>query len=113
MLVVSVAFHPTLEVCAHSDENSFTEEADYDRPVEMSFFARLLLCLTTSLLLTNCGLIGTALRLAPLALMLAENEQPSQGQDAFSRRGRQIEQRGVFFPPAPAADARDSGLAAR
>ena len=52
----------------------------------------------TCLLLSNCGLIGTALRLAPLALMLAENEKAAQAPSALAARGRQVAGAGKFTP---------------
>lgn len=76
----------------------------------MSYFSRLLLALVTSVLLTNCGLINTALRLAPMAMMLVEADGTS---DSCLKRGKQVEARGIFVPPALPQAAKDSGLAAR
>lgn len=64
------------------------------------------------LLLSNCGLIGTALRLAPYALMLADEEgKPGNGK-TMELRARQVEERGAHGV-RPQAGSQDSGLAFR
>ena len=59
----------------------------------MSLISRLLLALMTCLLLSNCGLIGTALRLAPYYLLLADNSKDAtvrQASSTLEERGRQV-----------------------
>jgi len=59
----------------------------------MSLFIRLLFALITCLLLSNCGLIGTALRMAPYYLLLADNSKDVNGRQKHStleERGRQV-----------------------
>lgn len=79
----------------------------------MTLFPRLLLGVTASVLLTNCGLINSALRLAPMALMFVEEDGATRTSGSYLERGMQIEDRGVFAPPAVSRGSRESGLAAR
>lgn len=62
--------------------------------------ARLALALSSCLLLTQCGLINTALRMAPYLLMFAE-EDPGNGQGKsgqMQQRAQEIERKGHFSP---------------
>jgi hypothetical protein len=81
----------------------------------MSYFPRLLLAVAAPVLLTHCGLINAALRLAPMAMMLAEEGATSGSgdTDSYSKRGKMIEARGNFAPPILPADTVGSGLAHR
>ncbi|HRH96076.1 MAG TPA: hypothetical protein PLB55_09095 [Prosthecobacter sp.] len=58
----------------------------------MSLKSRLILSAAACLLLSNCGLINSALRLAPYALMFADE---TGGNEATELRGRQVEGRRV------------------
>ncbi len=65
----------------------------------MSLISRLLFVLITCLLLSNCGLIGTALRLAPMALMFADNEKIGvrrQSLSTIEARGREVVSNGSY-----------------
>ncbi len=54
--------------------------------------SRLIFALAACLLLSNCGLIGTALRLAPYYLMFAdENGKGAANGKAMEMRGREIQ----------------------
>lgn len=55
--------------------------------------SRLTLCVAACLLLSNCQLINTALRLAPL-LMMVENDPRASGSHDQELRGREIERKG-------------------
>jgi hypothetical protein len=58
----------------------------------MSVYSRLIFAFAATLLLSNCGLIGTALRLAPYALLLAdENGQPTAAVKTSEMRGREVQ----------------------
>ncbi|WP_395742436.1 hypothetical protein [Prosthecobacter sp.] len=54
--------------------------------------SRLIFALATCLLLSNCGLIGTAIRLAPYALLFADEND--KGATSGSRSGKSVEMRG-------------------
>lgn len=57
--------------------------------------SRLIFACAAALLLSNCGLIGTALRLAPYALMLAdENGTGTTASKTLEMRGREVQARG-------------------
>ena len=59
----------------------------------MSLISRLSFALAACLLLSNCGLIGTALRLAPLAMLVADNGKDGvreQVPSTMEVRGRQV-----------------------
>lgn len=57
--------------------------------------SRLIFALAATLLLSNCGLIGTALRLAPYALMFAdENGNGTTASTTLEMRGREVQARG-------------------
>ncbi|MGV3664322.1 MAG: hypothetical protein ACO1TE_29390 [Prosthecobacter sp.] len=62
------------------------------------FIGRLLLAVASCLLLTQCGLINQALRLAPYLLMFAEEEQGQGKSGQIQQRARHIEQKGSFSP---------------
>lgn len=65
----------------------------------MSLIGRLFLALMSCLLLSSCGLIGTALRLAPMALMFADNEKTDQreeSQSTIESRGREVVRIGSY-----------------
>lgn len=79
----------------------------------MSYFPRLLLAVAAPVLLTNCGLINAALRLAPMAMMLVEDGSTSGDTDSYSKRGKVIEARGNFAPPISLAHPVGSELAHR
>lgn len=59
---------------------------------------RLLFALTACLLLNSCGLIGTALRLAPYLLMVDEGGKGDAAKSGPHHRGRLIEERGDLKP---------------
>jgi hypothetical protein len=54
---------------------------------------RLVFAITTCLLLSNCGLIGTALRLAPYYLMFADETGQGAGK-TLELRGREVQGKG-------------------
>ncbi|MCF7789295.1 MAG: hypothetical protein K9N47_24450 [Prosthecobacter sp.] len=68
----------------------------------MPVYSRLIFAFAATLLLSNCGLIGTALRLAPYALMLAdENGRETVAGKTLEMRGREVQGKpGRGFPPA-------------
>ena len=75
---------------------TFTPGADYDKRFKMPFFSRLLLCLAAPLLLSNCQLINTALRLAPLAMFFVDDGgKGAEAVHGAEMRGREVEGRGV------------------
>ncbi len=74
----------------------------------MFSMVRLSIALSASLALSSCGLINTALRLAPY-LLLAEED----GKSSPQQRGRLIESRGDFHPPATLHQAPGQQMAAR
>jgi len=74
----------------------------------MFSIGRLSIALSASLALSSCGLINTALRLAPY-LLLAEED----GKSSPQQRGRLIENRGDFHPPATLHQALGQPMAAR
>ncbi len=79
----------------------------------MNLNNRLLLAATSCLLLSNCGLIGTALRLAPYALMLADEDgQKKAAGTTLEMRAKQVEDRGMHGLQPPAGRP-DTGLAFR
>lgn len=61
----------------------------------MSLKMRLCFAAACCLLLSNCGLIGTALRLAPLALLFVDDSGKAGAQQA---RGKEVQARGVHAP---------------
>ncbi len=75
---------------------------------EMISIGRLVFALTACLLLNSCGLISTALRLAPYLLMVEED-----GQSSLQQRGHLIENRGDFHTPATLHQAPGQQMAAR
>jgi hypothetical protein len=58
----------------------------------MSLINRLFLGVSACLLLSNCQLINTALRLAPLLMLAEENGADSK---ALEARGRQVNEKGA------------------
>jgi hypothetical protein len=76
--------------------------------MEMFSIGRLSIAIPACLLLSSCGLINTALRLAPY-LLLAEED----GKSSPHQRGRLIENRGDFHPPATLHQAPGQQMAAR
>lgn len=57
--------------------------------------SRLIFAFAATLLLSNCGLIGTALRLAPYALMFAdENSNGTTASKTLEMRGREVQAKG-------------------
>ncbi|MBE2286830.1 MAG: hypothetical protein IAE77_25460 [Prosthecobacter sp.] len=60
---------------------------------------RIALAVTACLLLSSCQLINTALRLAPLLMLVDKQEQ--QGDRTVEMRGREIEEKGPrgMMPP--------------
>ena len=92
----------------HRASKGFTQIERHDKQDEMFSIGRLSLALSASLALSSCGLINTALRLAPY-LLLAEED----GKNSPQQRGRQIENRGDFRPPANLHQAPDQPMAAR
>jgi hypothetical protein len=76
----------------------------------MSVKSRLMFAATACLLLSNCGLIGTALRLAPYALMFADGKSKTGGDKTLEMRGREVQDkdgRGIL----PAASSMGSQVA--
>ena len=60
--------------------------------------SRLMFAISACLLLSNCGLIGTALRLAPYAMMFAD-EDGKAGSKTLEMRAREVqdkETRGIL-----------------
>lgn len=54
--------------------------------------SRLILAVTSCLLLSNCGLIGTALRLAPYALFFVDEEGNGKANGkTLEMRGREVQ----------------------
>ncbi|MDZ4406306.1 hypothetical protein [Prosthecobacter sp.] len=70
---------------------------------------RLIFAIAACLLLSSCSLINTALRLAPL-LMLVEESKEAGGGKSMEMRGRQVEDRGMHGI-LPADRSTNSGLA--
>lgn len=57
--------------------------------------SRLIFAFAATLLLSNCGLIGTALRLAPYALLFAdENGKGTAAGKTLEMRGHEVQDRG-------------------
>lgn len=57
--------------------------------------SRLIFAFAATLLLSNCGLIGTALRLAPYALMFAdESGKGTTASKTLEMRGREVQAKG-------------------
>lgn len=76
----------------------------------MTLISRLLFATMACLLLSNCGLINSALRLAPLAMLLVDNEKGSvreHGPLEVEARGRKVVRNGNYA--AKARDAASSG----
>lgn len=77
----------------------------------MPVYSRLIFALAACLLLSNCGLIGTAIRLAPYYLLFVDEN--GKGSDkTLEMRGREVQdkgRRGIL----PAADSTGSALAFR
>lgn len=72
---------------------------------------RLTFALIACLLLSGCGLINTALRLAPY-LMLVEGGQKMDGNKSMELRGRQVQDREVHgIQPTVSDGSTHSGLA--
>ena len=92
----------------HRASKGFTQIERHDKQDEMFSIGRLSLALSASLALSSCGLINTALRLAPY-LLLAEED----GKSSPQQRGRLIENRGDFHPPATLHQAPCQQMAAR
>jgi hypothetical protein len=92
----------------HRASKGFTQIERHDKQDEMFSIGRLSLALSASLALSSCGLINTALRLAPY-LLLAEDD----GKSSPQQRGRLIENRGDFHPPANLHQAPGQPMAAR
>lgn len=74
----------------------------------MSFFTRGILALSACLLLCQCQLINTALRLWPL-LMLVDNEKAPASRQGLMDRGSAVEGKGVHLRPRAAVKS-DSAL---
>jgi len=57
----------------------------------MPVYSRLIFATAATLLLSNCGLISTALRLAPYALMFAdENDHGTVAKTTLEMRAREV-----------------------
>ncbi|WP_395748617.1 hypothetical protein [Prosthecobacter sp.] len=69
--------------------------------------SRLFCAVAACLLLSNCGLIGTALRLAPYALLFADGNAKGTTQGkALEMRGNEVQARGARrFLPASGGSA--------
>lgn len=80
--------------------------------LEIMFIGRLILALASCLLLTQCGLINTALRLAPYLLMFAEEDQGQGKSGRLEQRAQQVGRKGHFTPQQRwMPDAADSKMA--
>ncbi|MBN8422254.1 MAG: hypothetical protein J0L73_25290 [Verrucomicrobia bacterium] len=86
----------------------FTDGGGCGKNLQMPVKSRLIFALAACLLLSNCGLIGTALRLAPYALLLAEGD--SRGK-TVERRGQEVQQKGGRKILPATADNAESRLA--
>lgn len=76
------------------------------------FIGRLILAFASCLLLTQCGLINTALRLAPYLMMLAEDDQGQGKSGKLEQRAQQVVRKGHFTPQQRwMPDAADSKMA--
>lgn len=75
----------------------FTEWGACGKHLQMSVKSRLIFALAACLLLSNCGLIGTAIRLAPYALLFAEEDAREK---TLERRGQEVQEKGgrKIFP---------------
>jgi len=67
--------------------------------------SRLILAGAACLLLSSCGLIGTALRLAPYYLLLADESSPGGASGkTLDMRGHEVQEKGSHgVPHSPAA----------
>ena len=74
---------------------------------------RLIFAIAACLLLSNCGLIDMALRLAPYYLLFAdENGQGASSSKALKMRGREVQEKGSRgLPHSPAASSFGSQVA--
>ncbi len=62
----------------------------------MPVISRLIFAITACLLLSNCGLIGTALRLAPYYLLFADDNGKGAAADkSVEMRGREVHDKKV------------------
>lgn len=84
-----------------------------DKHDEMISIGRLVFALTACLLLNSCGLINTALRLAPYLLMVDEGGKGGPVLNDPQQRGRLIEDRGDFQPAHPMRTGTRQQMAAR
>jgi|GEM_PF-1238149 len=67
--------------------------------------SRLIFAIAACLLLSNCGLIGTALRLAPYYFLFADENSPgATSGKTLQKRGREVQEKGSHgIPHSPAA----------
>jgi hypothetical protein len=73
----------------------FTHRSGCDNLFQMPVKSRLVFAIAATLLLSNCGLIATALRLAPYAMMLAdENGKGTAASKTLEMRGHEVQARG-------------------
>jgi hypothetical protein len=74
---------------------------------------RLIFAIAACLLLSNCGLIDMALRLAPYYLLLAEeNGQGASSNKAMKMRGQEVQEKGSRgIPHSPAAGSSGAQVA--
>lgn len=90
----------------------FTLGSGCDKTQKMPVNSRLILAAAACLLLSSCGLIGTALRLAPYYLMFADENGSKEGSQTLEMRGREVQGkggRGIL----PAAGSTGSALACK
>jgi len=79
----------------------------------MISIVRLFSALTACLLLNSCGLINSALRLAPYLLLVDEDGKGVPSSNETHQRGRLIEDRGDFQPVGPVQQGASQQMAAR
>lgn len=73
---------------------------------------RLILAAASCLCLSGCGLISTALQLAPYYFLFADENAPSgTAGKGLEMRGREVQGRGVRGIPSPSAPAGGSQMA--
>lgn len=76
----------------------------------MSLNNRLFLAAASCLLLSNCGLINTALRLAPLLMLVEDGKAGAGTGKTLEMRARQVDDKGVHGLQ-PQVGSPSSGLA--
>lgn len=78
----------------------------------MPFKSRLILAAASCLCLSGCGLINTALQLAPYYFLFADESTPAgTAGKGLEMRGREVQGRGVRGIPGPSAPVGGSQVA--